>query len=190
MQLAAPIVLVLIAALAAACAPYREPAPTVSLPRDAVQGAGDPLRSALAMASSAFATPRRLAGQPGVAAHAIASMEFLTVDLPQNPRVRGSVGAVVPQLMQARVEWRSALGIAPDAPPQVVIDQLFAAERALEAGQQAAAVTALSNPIFTQGGAATLAVLSDLPMLRRTNAAAVLVSQQLQSIDGAGVGRR
>lgn len=189
MRFAASLVLALVAALAA-CAPYREPAPTVSLPRDAVQGAGDPLRSALSLVSSAFAAPRRLAGQPVVAAHAIASMEFLTVDLPQNPRVRGAVGAVVPQLMQARVEWRAVLGIAPDAPPQVVIDQLFAAGRALEAGQQAAAVTALSNPIFTRGGAATLAMLSDLPVLRQTNAAAVQVSQQLQSTDGTGVGRR
>ncbi|MBX9698236.1 MAG: hypothetical protein K2X74_02310, partial [Acetobacteraceae bacterium] len=73
----------------AACMPYREPAPTVTLPRDAVQGATDPLRASLALTSSAFARPRRLAGQPSLAARAIASMEYLTVDLPENPRTRG-----------------------------------------------------------------------------------------------------
>ena len=179
-----------VATLAAACAPYQAPAPTATLPPDAVQGAGDPQRAALALASNAFAAPRRLSGQPVVAAHAIASMEYLTVDLPQNPRVLAGVGAIVPQLTQARTEWRSTLGIAPDAPPQLVINQLFAAARALQGGQQEAAVQALSNPAFTRGGPATLALLSDLPPLPRTNAAAVNVSQQLQSNDGMGLGRR
>ena len=174
----------------AACTAYQEPAPSVTLPRDAVQGATDPLRASLALTSSVFARPQRLAGQPALAARAIASMEYLTVDLPENARTRGNVGAIVPQLTQARVEWREVLGIAPDAPPQQVINQLFAAARQLDLGDQQAALQALSSPVFSKGGAATLAVLSDLPPLRLTNVAAVNVSQALQSSDALGSGRR
>lgn len=174
----------------AACAPYQEPAPTVTLPRDAVAGATDPLRASLALTSSVFARPQRLAGQPAVAARAIASMEYLTVELPENARTRGTTAAVVPQLQTARPEWRAAIGVAPDAAPQQVINQLFAAARGLDNGDQRAALQALSAPIFTRGPEATLAALSDLPPLRLTNAAAVGVSQQLQQFEGTGTGRR
>lgn len=185
-----PLALALGLSLAAACTPYQEPAPSVTLPRDAVAGATDPMRASLALTSSVFARPQRLSGQPAVAARAVASMEYLTVDLPENARTRGNVAALVPQLQQARAEWREALGIAADAPPQQVINQLFAAARALDNGDQAAAVQALSAPIFTRGGAGTLAVLNDLPPLRQTNVAAVNVSQMLQAGDGNLSGRR
>jgi hypothetical protein len=174
----------------AACVPYAEPAPTVSLPRDAVEGATDPLRASLALTSSVFARPQRLAGQPAVAARAIASMEYLAVDLPENARTRGNVAAIVPQLQQARAEWRGVLGITADAAPQQVINQLFAAARAIDGGDQAAAAAALSMPIFTRGGPATLAALNDLPPLPLTNTAAVNVSQMLQAADGSITGRR
>ncbi len=185
-----PLALALGLTLAAACTPYQEPAPTVSLPRDAVAGATDPMRASLALTSSVFARPQRLAGQPAVAARAIASMEYLTVDLPENARTRGNVAAIVPQLQVARGEWRAALGITADAPPQEVINRLFAAARALDNGDQPAAVQALTAPIFTRGGAGTLAALNDLPPLRQTNAAAVNVSQMLSSTDGSITGRR
>ena len=185
-----PLALALGLSLAAACTPYQEPAPTVTLPRDAVAGATDPLRASLALTSSVFARPQRLAGQPAVAARAIASMEFLTVDLPESGRTRGATAAAVPQLRAALPEWRDAIGVAPDAPPQAVINQLFAAARALDNGDQAGAVQALSAPIFTRGAAATLAALNDLPPLPRTNAAAVGVSQQLQQFEGMNTGRR
>ncbi len=178
-------------ALLAACAEAPRPVqPSVSLPPDAVQGAGDPVRAALATGATAFAAPRRLAGQPAEAARAVADMEFLAANLPTNPRFADQSPTLTPQLMAARAEWREAIGIAPDAPPQAVINQLFAAGRALDMGQQDAAAAALPATTFTRGGAATLAILGNLPRLPRTNAAAVSASALLQRDDGQGIGRR
>ena len=60
-----------------------------------------------------------------------------------------------------------ALGIAGDAPPQAVVDGLFAASRALRLGNAAAAEQALAAPAFPDGRM-TLARLASLPDLPRT----------------------
>ncbi len=178
-------------ALLAGCAatPPPPPQPRITLPSDAVQGAGDPVRAALAIGADAFAAPRRLAGQPALAAQAVADMEYLAAILPNDPRFVDQSSTLRPQLTAARAEWREALGIDPAAPVQVVIDQLYAASRALAASQPDAATAALSGPAFTRGGPATLAVLANLPPLRRTNAAAVTASSLLIRDGGSRTGR-
>jgi hypothetical protein len=173
MKILTPALLALALATAlGACAESRPPAETARLPNDAIIGAGDPLRSAAASVSTAFASPRRLAGRPADAARNIAEMEFLMVELPNSPQLSRQWPTLAAQFAAARPEWRGAVGIAPDAAPQAVIDALFGAGRALDAGDPAAAARLLPQAIFPAGGQATLARLADLPRLPRTNVAA------------------
>jgi hypothetical protein len=169
----------LLVTVCSACAPSSsEQFGSASLPPDAVIGAGDPLRSSLIATGSAFASPGRL--PPAAAARAIAQMEFLAASLPQSPTLRFSPPTLGPQLDIAREEWRGALGIADGAPAQSVINGLYAAGRALDAGQNDVALAALSRLPFQRGGPATLAQLSALPPLPRTAAAAAMAQQTLQ----------
>lgn len=165
--------------LLAACTAL-PPTETASLPRDAVTGAGDPTRTAVFTTTSVFAQQRPAAGRPAEAARAIAQMEFLAVDLPQNQNFTEASGTLVPQLRTARREWRGALDIAPEAQAQPVINALYAASRALESGQGDAAA-ALPSSIFRKGGAATLTQLAALPHLPSTAAASVTAQQGIET---------
>jgi hypothetical protein len=172
-------------ALAACDEAARPPAQTASLPNDAVVGAGDPLRSAAASVSTAFASPARLAGRPAEAARAIADMEFLAVELPNSPQLNVQWPTLGPQFAIARREWRGVLGIPEGVPAQPVINALFAAGRALDAGDRTAAARALPPNLFTAGGEATLARLAALPQMPLTNAAAVQALDSIQRQDPA-----
>lgn len=175
--------LLLMLPLLAACA--QTPLPdTARLPGDAVVGAGDPMRTAVLSANAVFAHRSPAAGNPAEAARAIAQMEFLAVDLPQNNNLASASSTLVPDLNIARREWRGVLDIAPDAPAQPVINALYAAGRALDAGNADAAAAALPSSIFRKGGSATVALLSALPRLPSTAAAVATAQQSLQSQTG------
>ena len=162
-----------------ACGP--QPAQlNASLPFDAIQGAGDPLRSAAANTSVVFGSPQQLAGRPADAARAVAQMEYLAVQIPNNPRFPGISPTTGSQFAAARREWRTALGIPAEQPPQAVIESLYAASRALQAGQRDAAAAALPTSVFPQGGQTALLRLASLPSLPLTNDAAVTAAQTLQ----------
>src|SRR5918995_1771278 len=77
----------LLLAAAAACAPsgQRPRQGPVSLPADAVQGAGDPARAAILEAAHPFGNPARLAGRPAEAARAVADLEYLPSEIPNGP---------------------------------------------------------------------------------------------------------
>lgn len=179
----------LVVALAVGACAAQPPAPGASLPPDAVVGAGDPLRSAVANTSIVFASPQQLAGRPAEAALAVAQMEFLAAELPNNPRFPSVSPTVGTQLMQARREWRMALGIPEATAPQPVIDSLFAAARAYRGGQADAAAAALPAAIFPEGGQTTLLRLASLPRLPMTNRAAVAATDALRQRDTAPRGR-
>lgn len=169
--------------LLTACA--QTPLPeTARLPRDAVIGAGDPARGAVFSTNAVFAQSHPAAGRPAEAARAIAQMEFLAVDLPQNNNLMSASSTLMPDLVTARREWRGVLDIAPEAPAQPVINALFAAGRALDAGQPEAAAAALPSNIFRKGGAATLTQLAALPRLPNTASAAATAQQSLQAVTG------
>ncbi|MBW8268917.1 hypothetical protein [Caldovatus aquaticus] len=180
---ACAVILPLLAATAACSLP---PAPSASLPPDAVVGAGDPTRSAIFGTAAAFASPAALANRPADAARAIANLEYLAVELPYGPRWAGISPNVASELALARNEARAALGIAPGAPPQAVIDQLYGVSRALRAGDQAAAERLLSPAVFQGGGAETLRRLASLPPLPHANTAAVLAQFEVQRLDMLG----
>jgi hypothetical protein len=160
------------------------PPETASLPPDAVIGAGDPLRSAIANTSVAFSSPALLAGRPAEAAKAIAQMEWLAVEMPTNPRLTSVSPSIIGQMAAARAEWRAALGIAPDAPAQPVINGLYAAARAIS-GQQGDPAAALASPAFPQGGQSVLARLAALPSLPLTNSAAVTATDAIRQRDSS-----
>lgn len=172
----------LLGGAAAACAPAT-PTPSAVLPPDAVQGAGDPTRAAILHTADAFSSPARLAGRPEEAARAVAEVEYLAVELSTGPRWVGLSPLVSQQMQGAQAELRGVLGIPPSAPPQAVIDQLFAASRALRAGDQAGAAAALSPAVFPAGGRATLERLANLPPLPRTAAATALAQQEMTRSD-------
>ncbi|MCO6417708.1 hypothetical protein JYK14_16285 [Siccirubricoccus sp. KC 17139] len=174
-----------------ACGVLPPPPPSAQLPYDATVGAGDPIRAAAATTSYSFSHQETLAGQPAAAARALAQMEFLAADLPTNPRFPNMPPELPSQLAEARAEWRQALGVPRDLPPQPVIDSLYAAARALNAGQPAAnAAATLPANVFTQGGEATLTRLAALPPLPQTGVAATTSAEVLRrSMDGDRRGR-
>ena len=161
-----------------ACVPAA--GPTASLPFDAVAGAGDPTRSAIFSAAYAFNNPGGLA-DPAVAARAAANLEWLATNIPQDPRY-AYAPTLNGQLAQAQAELRAALLIAPGAPPQAVVDGLYAASRALRANDGAGAVRALPAVAFPDGQA-TLLRLASLPPLPRAAAATAAAERELYRAD-------
>lgn len=152
-------------ALLAGCASYVAPDP-VRLPRDSVEGAGDPTRAAISRSAYAFANQAGLSGQPGQMARAIADMEFLAAALPFDPRYQQRDPLLPVQLAQARAEWRAALGIPAEQPAQPVIDSLYAFARTGE-------------PLNAER-MARLAAMPPLPQTARAAAAAARVQFEAQ----------
>jgi hypothetical protein len=181
-------VIILLVLMASACTSGPVP-PSVSLPPDAVQGAGDPTRAAIITTANVFAAPGSIAGQTALAARAAAQLEYLVVEIPTGPRWRGFSPNVSLELEQARPELRSALGIDPAAAPQAVIDSLYATSRALTAGDRAAVERILVPPLYPAGAAVTLQRLSALPRLPHANFATALAASEMNRLDDDG-GRR
>ena len=168
--------------LLAACGASLPPPAYASLPVDATVGAGDPTRAAIVSSAYAFNTPAVLARRPVDAARAAAQVEHLATEIPTGPRWVEFSPLVGRELMVARGELREALGVSPDAPPQAVVDALYAASRALAAGDRAAAEQALPPPAF-RDGRTTLSRLSSLPPLPRTGTATALTDRELLRVD-------
>jgi len=155
--------------LLAACAGAAMPDP-VRLPRDSVEGAGDPTRAAVSRAAYAFNQPGHLAGRPAEAARAIADMEFLAAALPFDPRYQQRDPLLPVRLAQARAEWRAVLGISDAQPAQPVIDVLYAMART--------GIPALPAGLFAPNALATLAALPPLPQTARAASAASRVQAE------------
>lgn len=175
-----------LALLAGCVTPDLPPQGYATLPADSVQGAGDPTRSAIIGTAYAFGNPGSLAGNPAAAARAVANYEYLATELPYGPRWRGFNGPIGPLFADGLQELRAAVGVAPNSQAQPVVQSLYAASRALNAGDQASAERVLSNPAFPAGGAATLQRLSNLPALPRVAAATAFAAQELDRQDRLG----
>lgn len=147
-------------------------------------GIGDPVRGAALNAPRTLGDTGRWAGQPAGAAEAAAQLEFLADEFATNPRYMYDANpAVLQKLQTARREMRGFLGIAPDAPPQLVMAGLRRAAAALRAGSRAGAEAALSGPAFAYGPVATLDRLASMPRLPRTAEAAGGVAAELESLE-------
>jgi hypothetical protein len=158
-------------------------APEAALPSDAVIGAGDPTRAAAFNTAYVFNAPSTLAGNPAEAARAAANFEYLAVEIPHGARYRGLNALLQPQLEAGRMELRDAIGIRADAPPQAVIDNLYAAHRALRASDTAAAEQILGRPVFAAGGPETLKRLAALPPMPKVGFAANSTQREIDRAD-------
>lgn len=170
------VVFALPAALAACEATPMPRAEPVALPRGAIDGAGDPTRSAITNTAFGFGRGAPFAGEPFQAAEAVAQLEFLSNTLVTDPRFSLDPLVAV-RFAEARPEWRAAVGIAENAPAQPVIDNLFLFAR----GQ-----AQLSPALFAADAPQRLAALPRLP---RTNAATAAASQLLFRLDSDRGGR-
>ena len=80
---------------------------------------------------------------------------------------------------------RQILGIRPDAPPQIVVNTMLALAWDLQIGNEPAATTVLSSPIFSLPPARTLQILSNLPYVQEANLATSRAEGELSMQGGA-----
>lgn len=174
---------VLLAAAGAGCTPGPSFSPQdwVSLPPDAVVGAGDPTRAAILNTAYAYGNPASLAGRPAEAAVAVAQLDYLASEIPFGARWREFDPTVGLLLRRARDEVRSYVGVSPAAAPQAVIDAFYGTSRALRANDAAAAERILAPPVVPNSRQA-LAHLSAMPLLPIANQATVRAAQELDRV--------
>lgn len=148
-----------------------------------VAGFGDPVRGAALSAPWWLGDTGRLAGQPAQAARAAVQLEVIAHAFETDPRYRHDVsGSALHSVRLGRTELRRAIGIAADAPPDVVIPRLRAAAAALDVGAGAEAEAALAAPTFE---AASLTRLGQLPPLPRVAEAAGAAWMEIRRLDGS-----
>jgi len=187
------------ALLLAACAPMGSapmlaPAPAgtedVVLPRGANTTLTDPVRYAVSQSQYNFASaPSHLVGRPADAAEAAMLYEYMTAQL-LGPYPRREYHPLHPgALVEGRAELRAAIGIAPNAPAQTVIDRLWGASENIRRADRTAAITALSGPAFVLPGEEVLKRLAALPPLPRTGLGASEAYGRFRDQDQGGSGR-
>ena len=164
----------------------RPPPPVAVLPVDPGNPLVDPARQAIIHTAYAFADPQRLAGRPAEAAQAISEAEFLAIDLSTNQRWAEMLPLVQIAFLQARPEWRGALGIDTAAEPQAVINAMTRLRLGLGAQDEAAALAALQPPVIAPGGRASFERLGALPPLPQTAWAAARAQNELWRIQRQG----
>jgi hypothetical protein len=135
--------------------------------------------SAVQQAQWAFASPGRTLDRPVEAARAAASMDYIAGELNSSPRWSRISALTQMQLLQGRAEVRQALSIRADASSQAVVDNLSGVANALAAGNQPAALAALSAPIYTAPAPVVLATLNRLPYLQMANVSTMRAANQL-----------
>jgi hypothetical protein len=159
------------------CTLHVAPAPSTGyLPAgtfDKIAAGQDPDLAAVQQAMIAFAYPQRMHGRPASMALAVASLDAMAGQFSTSGRWSTMDPLVQLEMLDARAEVRGILGIPGNAPSQVVIDRLVAASQALDAGDQPAALAALSGPAFTKTPARTLAILADFPKAPAANIATI-----------------
>lgn len=136
-------------------------------------------------ASWALGSPDRTRGDPVEALRAAIAVEYLAGELNSAPRWIAMSPITKMDMLQARTEFRHALGISPNAPSQQVVNAEALALWNLERGNIAGAQQALSGPIFTQPPQQTIQVLANLPTLP---AARVATSEAEREEFGRGIG--
>ncbi len=162
----------------AACGPLPAPPDTAQLP----PGVFSPLDQdvpATQYAQYAFADVARTYGNPVAGAQAVLAMDYIAGQLNTSPRWAGIPATTQMQLLEGRVQTRRAVGIAPNAPSQLVVNSLVAARNDLASGNQPAAAHDLDNAAFPAGGEQTVQVLANLPYIQAANVATQHAAEDL-----------
>jgi hypothetical protein len=148
----------------------------------------DPAMATFNQALFAFAHPDMMQDRPAQMALAVASLDAMAGQFSTGGRWWTMDPIAKMQMLQARTRVRAILGISEAAPSQAVINQLVSASKALDAGDQDAALRALSGGVFTQPAPQTLALLTHFPAVPIANHATVAASQDLYPMGGGGRG--
>lgn len=167
--------LMLAAALLGACEEMRQPPALSRVPVGLGVAAADPVPAMAGEAAAALADAgRSLAGNPADTARTIGQMELIAAEIRRDPRWAPLPTAVEAELRNARLEWRSALGIRSGAGPDAVAAALGRASTALRGGATREAAAALDPALFEPGGNVTVARLASpgpLPQSRIASSA-------------------
>ncbi len=139
----------------------------------------DPAIAAINDATYAFAHPQAMQGHPARTALAVASLDAMAGQFATGGRWVGMNSLAKQEMLQARLAVRARLGIPADAPSQVVVDDLVGAEQALNRGDRAGAVQALTSRYFSLGPRRTLALLGHFPAMPVANHATMFASNYL-----------
>ena len=180
-----PFAALLLTAAAAACAPAQPPLDTARLPPGVFSNLDQDIPAAQ-YAQYAFADASRTYGNPVAGAQAVIAMDYIAGQLTTSPRWANIAATTQEELVEARAATRAAVGIAPGAPSQLVVDSLNAARNDLQAGDQTAAAQALDNPAFPAGGQRTVQVLANLPYIQIANVATTHAADELSGPDQGG----
>ena len=165
-----------LAVAVAGCASIKPPPDTAAIPPWAAPAwQGDFV--AILHAQWAWADPSRTHGLPAQGAQAVAEVDYLAGELSSNPGWVALSPFAKLRMLQARVDVRRVLGIAPDASSQAVVDAMLATRAALDAGDRRRALTCLSAPIFTRGPQETLALLGALPYVQAANIGTAMTAE-------------
>ena len=159
----------------ASCSP---PVDTAVMPP--VTGLVDP-NNAIFYANWAFASPARTRNDPVSAARAVAALDYAAGAINTNPRLMFMSLVINAEMLDARQAVRRVLGIPPTTPSQAVVNSMVAVSLALSSGNRTEALAALNAPIFTLGPEQTLAVLTNMPLVRQAN---IATSQAQGAING------
>ena len=144
----------------------------------------DPDQAAINISSWAFSSASNTANRPIEAARAVAAVDYLAGEL--NTGFRWAQMSPIPkmEMLNARAQVRTAIGIAPNARSQSVVDRLLTAADALQHQDAAAAEAALAAPTFTLPPQETLARLDRLPFMSQTNVATQTALRASGQLDG------
>jgi hypothetical protein len=178
--------LLLAALIPAACDPLPLlPPDSAHLPPGVFEGADQDV-PAVQYAAYAFAAASRTYGKPAEGAQAVLALDYIAGALNTDPRWAHIDDDTKAQLLDGRDELRAVVGIAPNAPSQLVVDSLATVYRDLQAGDQAGAAAAVTNPAFTKPPAETLQILANLPYLRAVNVATLHAADELFDVAQGG----
>ena len=148
----------------AGCAAF-PPEDTATMPLNPDGGPRLSQDAAISLSSWALSNPSVTAGNPARAARALAAEDWLA----GQTMLYGNFGSYAPggelSWQQLRQQARTAIGVAPNASSQEMVDRLFAVDADLKAGRVDEAKQQLAAPIFTLGPDKTLAALTNLPKL-------------------------
>jgi hypothetical protein len=163
-----------------ACAVAGSSRPPAQLPPGVYGTYEDNDVGAINQSAWAFASPGRTLNDPVDAIKAVIAVEYLADELNDNPRWIVISPLTRERMREARADLRQELGIAPEAPPQLVVDALLDTAWNLQAGHPDKADRSLQAPVFASPKR-TLQVLAALPYIPSANLATSEAASQALS---------
>lgn len=168
--------------LLAGCA-ITPPPSTALLPPGAFGSNASNQIMAINVAQWAFSDPARTRGSLVNGTRAVLAIEYLAGELSTNPRWQYMSSRTKREMLEAREEVRSLIGVAPGAPSQAVANALVALS---VRPTEATAEQVIRAPLFTLSPAATVSRLENLPYLPIANRASQAAGAQRFPPGGSG----